>query len=401
MASFQKRSDNSFLLVVEAGYKANGKRNKKTKTIRIEDKKLLKTNKKLNDYLELELAKFKIEVESGEYITPEKMRFELFVEVWKEKYAVYTDNLSPSSYDRYLGVTSAHILPFFKQMKLDEIKTFHIVNFFDELKKPGARKDGRGKYLSGGTRAYIYRVLKNILSRAKEWKLIKENPVVGISKPKEEKTKPQYYDSDESLDIIEALSSEPDGWRMYFLGALLGGFRRGELVALEWSDINFEEGSINVDESISLTKNGKPIVSKPKTDSSNAKVDMPEWYMAELKTFRKKWLEEKMLVSDKWEGEGKEYIFHSGMGKPYFYDTPTKRWSKFLKKHELKHIKLHALRHTTAVLLLEEDVPLIDVQERLRHSKYQTTADIYGHISKKKRKETASKFDKYKPEKKA
>jgi integrase len=399
VASIQKRGDNSFLLVVEAGYKANGKRNKKTRTIRIDDKKLLGTKKRLNDYLDLELAKFQMEVEEGEYISPEKMRFDSFVEVWKEKYAVDTDNLSPASYDRYLGVINTHITPYFTNMRLDEIKTFHIVTFFDELKKAGARKDGRGEYLSGGTRAYIYRVLKNIMSRATEWKLIKQNPVEGVSKPKETKAAPQFYDSDESLKVIDALYSEPVGWRLYFLGALFGGFRRGELLALEWPDINFDECTINVDESISLTKNGKAIVSSPKTESSNAEVDMPQWYMKELRLYRMKWLEERMAAPDQWEGGEKDYVFHSGLGKPYFYDTPTKRWSKFLKKHGLKHTKLHALRHTTAVLLLEEDVPLKDIQERLRHSKYQTTADIYSHITKKKRKDTASKFDKYNPRK--
>lgn len=180
---------------------------------------------------------------------------------------------------------------------------------------------------------------------------------------------------------------------------MFGGFRRGEGVALEWSDFNFEDNSIRIDESISLTQEGKAVINKPK-NGSVGEVDRPAWYMNEMKRYRRNWLEEKMLAGDKWEVGDKEYVFHSGLGKPYYYDTPSKRWSKFLKKHNLKRVNLYALRHTTAVLLLEDGVSLKDIRERLCHTKYQTTADIYGHISKKKSKETASKFDNYDPRKK-
>lgn len=87
MASVQKRGANSFMLVVEIGYDSKGKRKKKTKTIRIKDQSLLKTKKKLNDYLQSELVKFQMEIESGAYITPEKMILAEFVKDWQKKYA--------------------------------------------------------------------------------------------------------------------------------------------------------------------------------------------------------------------------------------------------------------------------------------------------------------------------
>src|SRR5690606_17470077 len=96
MASIEKRGENSWRLTVEAGYDGQGKRIRKRKTIRVEDKKLLRAPKRLQEYLEMELAKFKMEVEAGEYITPEKMKFSDFVEEWRKKYASDPDNLSPS-----------------------------------------------------------------------------------------------------------------------------------------------------------------------------------------------------------------------------------------------------------------------------------------------------------------
>ncbi|BBP91818.1 hypothetical protein BsIDN1_54360 [Bacillus safensis] len=81
----KKRGSNFFRLVVEIGYDANDKRLRKYKTIRIEDHKLLKTKRKLQDYLSDQLYQFKMEVNSGEYIEPEKLTFESFIYKWKEK----------------------------------------------------------------------------------------------------------------------------------------------------------------------------------------------------------------------------------------------------------------------------------------------------------------------------
>ncbi|MGD9678392.1 MAG: tyrosine-type recombinase/integrase [Vulcanibacillus sp.] len=393
----EKRGPNSFRLIVEAGYDANNKRIQRKKTINVDDK-LLKTPKKLRDYLELELAKFKIEIEAGEYIAPEKMAFINFVEEWKAKYA--EKELAPTTLKNYLGLLNTHILPVFGCKRLDQIKTFHIVSFLDELSKPGARKDGRGETLSGGTLESIYRVLKNIFNRCVDWKIIKDNPMNGVRKPRPEKRKMKYYEEQEAEEVITNLYKEPDVWRLYFLGAMLGGFRRGELLGLEWSNVSFEDNTLDIQKSISLTVKGQAVVSKPKTEDSEGIVVMPEWYMQELKNYQTQWEKDKVLVDDKWIGGDNQYVFHNGLGKPFHYTTPSHRWIKFRRRYNLKEIRLHDLRHTAATLLIEAGADLKAIQERLRHSRYQTTADTYIHITKKINKDTAEKLDKFNPRKK-
>jgi len=108
MASIEKRGTNSWRLIVEVGYDANGKRLKRYKSLKVDDPALLKTTKRLKDYLNDELVKFKIEVEAGEYIAPEKMTFEAYVQEWESKYArkhlaektlyTYQSNLKIESY---------------------------------------------------------------------------------------------------------------------------------------------------------------------------------------------------------------------------------------------------------------------------------------------------------------
>lgn len=395
MASVQRRGKNSFLLVVELGYDANGKRIKRTKTVKVKTKR----------EAEIELAKFVAKIEAGEYIAPEKMAFQKFVEnEWLKKFA--EKKYSGRNLKNEISRLNAQILPVFGHMQLDQIKTIHAVNFMHDIENKG-RKDGRGTQLSGSTILNIYKTLNSILSKATEWQLIPKNPMDGVERPKVQKKKMNFYDENEAAAVINALYQERDVWRLYFLGAMLGGFRRGELLALEWTDVNFEENTVMVNKSISLTENGQAVEGKPKTEESEGIVTMPEWYMQELKDFYLEWRKEKLQIGDAWQGGDRQYVFHSGLGKPYYFTTPTSTWRKFLKRHGLKQVRLHDLRHTAATLIIEAgiqagadaNITLKAVQERLRHTKYQTTADFYAHVSKRASKEVAAALDKFNPKK--
>ncbi|MCY7477649.1 tyrosine-type recombinase/integrase [Paenibacillus larvae] len=398
MASIEKRGTNSWRLVVEVGYDSKGKRVKRTKTVRVEDQALIKTTKKLREFLETELHKFKIEVEAGEYIVPQKMTLDQFVQdEWIPKYASKTENLSPLTFRNYVSHFDTHISPSLGHKHLGDIKTLHVVTFIDDLGKPGARKDGKEGRLSNGTIQYIYRVLKNILERAKEWGLIKVNPIIGVKKPKVGRPEIHFYDEVEAQEVISALDKEPRTWRLFILGSMIGGFRRGELLALEWTDVDFDNMTLSINKSISLTVDGHAVEKEPKSKSSIRIVDMPEWYMDELKIHKHEWKKEKLFVGDKWRGGDKQYVFHAGFGKPFHHTYPTEWWNGFTKRHNLKRVRFHDLRHSSATLLIEAGASMKAIQERLGHSKHQTTADIYAHITKKVSRETAEKFDKFAP----
>jgi integrase len=147
----------------------------------------------------------------------------------------------------------------------------------------------------------------------------------------------------------------------------LVGFRKGELLGLEWSSVSYDDHSISIVQSIPLTTNGEAVVKAPKTKSSIRIVDMPEWYMRELKEYHHQSKLNRLQAGDAWQGGDKYYV------------------------------RLHDLRHSAASLLIENGVDLKTIQERLGHKKYQTTADIYAHISKKIKVESASKLDKFEP----
>ncbi|WP_367869927.1 tyrosine-type recombinase/integrase [Paenibacillus larvae] len=110
------------------------------------------------------------------------------------------------------------------------------------------------------------------------------------------------------------------------------------------------------------------------------------------------WNEEKETAGQKWEEREHSFIFHNGLGKPFYRTVPSQRWLQFIRANNLPHIRLHDLRHTAATLLLEEGVRLKVIQERHGHANYQTTADIYSHVTKRLTEDAVDKFEKFGPQ---
>lgn len=395
MASIEKRGQKSWRLVVEVGTGQDGRRKKKTKTIKVEDEALLKTTKRLNDYLNDQLHEFKREVEAGEYIKPEKMTFKDFVEQqWRPKFEkLDLAKTTQITFDQHLRI---HILPYFGYMHLGSIKTMHVVDFMNYLKSPeakGNKKNLNDGILAGSTRSYILKVLRSVFNSAVEWSFIAKNPCDGVKWPKVKRPKLQVYEEEELEEIFNTLQHEPLIWKMIIMVTFLGGFRRGEVTALELDDLNFGDDTIRIDTNIPMKVKGKFLIKDPKSESSRRTIVMPHWFMEQLNDYCREWKKEKLKNMNKWQGGDKNYLFHTGYGIPYSPNSITNWWRKFLKKHNFRHIKLHGLRHTSATYLLENGANMKAIQERLGHADVKTTQDIYIHVTKKEEKKIVHEFD--------
>jgi len=387
MASIEKRGANSWRLVVEAGYDSSGKRLKRYKTIKIDDPALLKTTKRLND----ELVKFKIEIEAGEYIAPEKMTFDAFVKEWESKYAL--KHLAEKTLYTYRSNLKNKILPTFGHLKLEQIKTIHIVSFLDSLTKDGARQGYRKGNLSAGTIEINHRVLKNIFSRAVEWKLLKQNPVSGVKKPSVKHKEVTPYDHNEIQQLLIALQNEPIHWRVMVTLALTTGLRRGELLGLEWHHIDWDTGILTVAQSVSLSPAGIAHVKEPKTRASKRKVALPSTMLQDLKDYYLHKLDEREKIGDMWEGGQYNFMFCHPNGKAFHQERPYLWFREFIKKNGLRYIRFHDLRHTSATVLINQGVHAKIISERLGHGNINTTMNVYGHALRTADQSAADKFE--------
>lgn len=410
MPSIEKRGKNSWRLIVEAGTKlvtdqegiTREIRDKRTKTVKVEDKALLRTTKKLQEHLEAEWYAFKTEVEAGTYIAPEKMTFREFTEkhYWPKYAEKKPGGLSESTQAIYLQNLKKHIYPHFEHKELSQIKTMHIVDFATYLRTPEARKDkkieGNGEplLLEPGTQRTVYKILHGILAKAVKWKVLGTNPCVGVEWPEKSEPDIRVYEEDEIEMILEALHHESDTWRMMILGTFFGGFRRGEMVAVELSDLNFDDDTLTIDENIPMKIKRQPLINPPKSKASRRTISMPHWYMEELAGYVREWKKGRLKAGAKWKGEDRQFLFHTGYGQPYHPQTPTNWWRSFLKKNGFRHVKLHGLRHTSATYLLENGMSLKAVSERLGHASSKST-EPYLHATKKAEKAAAQKFDRF------
>ncbi|WP_270406053.1 tyrosine-type recombinase/integrase [Paenibacillus timonensis] len=388
MASLQKRSNDSWLLVVEAGINADGSRRRLTKTVRA---KGIREARKL-------LAEFEVEVETGHYIAPEKMTFAAFVEEWKEKYAQH--ELGIKTLDIYSRFLKNRILPVFGHMRLDKIQPFHIVNFISDLSKDGSRQDGKKGQLSSGTVQYTHRIIKNIFSRAVEWKLIKSNPAAEIKKPKVIRKEVEVYDEEEVALLFALLEKEPLKWRMMIMLAITTALRRGELVGLDWRHVDLSKGILEVKQSISHSIKGQRIISEPKTAKSKRKVSLSDNVIEHLKEYYLESRKKRLALGDAWKGGDHFFVFSNDEGIAYYPETPYLWFRNFLKKNGLKYIRFHDLRHTSATLLINKGVHAKLISERLGHSNISTTMNVYGHALQSADRDAANKLDSLVPPRK-
>ena len=402
MASIEKRGKNSYRLVVEAGYDAQGKRIKRYKTIRVEDEALLRTTKKLRDYLNDELIKFKIEVEAGEYIAPEKMTFGAFVEEWRKKHG--EKHLSPTVLDTYNSHLKNHILPVFGHLRIDQIKTIQIVNFFDQLSTREIMRGGRSGKLSGTTRRYIYRVLRDVLERAVEWKLIKSNPIEGVKKPEIDTKEREIFLEDELIHMFQKLTDEPLKWRTFIELAVTTGMRRGELLAIDinkhlrWEKVD-DEDTLFIDVRESVAKaGGQVIIKEVKTKKSRRTIAVTPEVVPLVQRLANEVRKNKLMLGTGWQGGDRMLLFGQDNGLPTYPDTPLSWFSRFLKRHGLDHKKvtIHGLRHTYATYLLYKGYSLKEIQELLGHSNIRITGEFYTHFIKDMNKRAATAFSELK-----
>lgn len=285
------------------------------------------------------------------------------------------------------------ILPVFELKRLDQIKPFHIVQFLSELSEDVNRLDGKDGKLSSGTIHYVYRILKNIFSRAEEWKIIKGNPVAEVKRPKVTHKEVEVYNEIEIAALFVALEKEPIHWRMMITMALTTGLRRGELVGLEWKHVNLEKGTIDVKQSIALAVNGEPVITEPKTKKSKRTISLPDSVVDDLKEYKKYIHDQLQNVRDRWKGGEHFFVFCHEDGRPFYPETPYLHFRTFLKKNNLRYIRFHDLRHTSATMLINQGVHAKIIAERLGHASITTTMNVYGHALRSADKEAANKFD--------
>jgi len=169
--------------------------------------------------------------------------------------------------------------------------------------------------------------------------------------------------------------------------------RQGELLGLQWKNVDLEKGVLKVDQNLKRLPNGKLVFGKPKTKTSIRSITIGEDTIAVLREQKKKIKGEREDGRVKHLWKETDMVFPSTIGAPIDPTNLLKKFRQLLKKAGIKKIRFHDLRHTSATLMLNNGVDVLVASRRLGHSKPSIIVDVYGHLLLSVNDQVATKMD--------
>lgn len=353
---------------IEAGRKHDGSRHRIVETIN----GTLKDAISRRDDLLYEIKHSKLKPDGD-------MNFLEFAKLWLKDYA--EPNVKPTTLYGYRCNLNAYILPRFKDYKLNEIKVYDLDKFYNDLKKrPTKETQGKAheKMLSSTTILKQHRQLSLMFNTAIKWEFIDTNPCTKVVKPPVKATPEMaYYNEEEIKQMLKLLDNEDLDIKVAVYMLVLGGLRRGELLGLYWEDIDFNKQEVKIYKNL-LNLRGVGIKEcTVKTMRSNRTVTLPSECFDLLKEYKQLQEDRKRIMGSKWHTT--PYVFKTIFGGCIQPEWLSRHWKLFLEKNNLRHIRLHDLRHTCATYLLSIGTPLATVSRKLGHSDIYTTLNTYTH----------------------
>jgi len=331
--------------------------------------------------LALEMArKIEAKLTLGEFgITEERPKVPTFKECAEKWLYAYIKALRrQSTFERYQDILRRYILPVFGNKPIDEIKRGEIRELLLRLYHKG---------LSRSTVCLVRDVISGPLSFAVDEELIPVNPASGITKKlqlrRDRRIEIEPLTKEEVAVFLETCQTHAPEHYPFFLTAFRTGLRLGELLGLQWADVDWHGRFIRVSRSyktgrLTPTKTGKV-----------RRVDMSDYLIDVLKTL---YTARKREALKEGKGEVSGFIFHRS-GKPMEQNHIRRVFKRLLAKAGLREIRLHDIRHTFASLLLSDGASPVYVKEQMGHSSIQITVDIYGHLIPSSNREMVNRLD--------
>ncbi len=293
------------------------------------------------------------------------MKYAQWLDEWLESYVKPSSKIR--TYDNYIQLISHHIKPHLGEYDIDDLSAITLQRFFTGLMHSGNVKTGKG--LSANSVNSIITVVQASLKLAHDLGLSSSYPASGIKRPKKYEKEITCFTLAEQKSIEKYVTNSPKPKHFGILLCLYTGLRIGELLALEWQDINFAKGTVTVSKSCHDGKgaNGKYIrlTDTPKTASSKRIIPLPRQIIPLLKAHKK-------LCSSC-------YVISDNMGNPISVRSYQRSFELILKKLNIEHKRFHTLRHTFATRALECGMDVKTLADILGHKNPTVTLSRYVH----------------------
>ena len=372
MAQIEERG-NSIRIRVDCGFDENGKRIRKSKTLKIPEG-LSKKDK--NIFIQEACIELEHRVKGGSSVHNEKMKFKDFALGMYEKNHLST--LKPKTADGYRLVINYRLLDFFGEMQLQDITPLDVRRWIAEMD----RKDGKEKQLSENSKGNWFRTFSAIMGKAEEWELIESNPCKKIKQPRKAQSEVKALSQEDVIKVCSSFDKYDDPRIVILMKVLiLTGIRSSECAGLEWRDINFDDCSIRIERE-TIRIDGKGFVdTPPKSLSSQRVIAIPESLRDDLRAYQAYQKEEIEKLDDLWIGEKGDRckLFTQFNGLPVANSTIRFWVKKYMEWCGVPYISVHGLRHTFASILIANGVDARTTAAQMGHSQPSLVYNTYAN----------------------
>ena len=281
-----------------------------------------------------------------------------------------------------------HIKPYFINTNLNKLSYEHIFEFREHLKiKP--KKQNDSSTLNHNTVNKIMILLKKIFDTGVRKSLIDKNPVENLRKLPISKPTINFWGIEEFNEFRKLIKSDEISYDLFFTIAFFTGMRMGEILALNWGDINLITNTIHITKTAYFV-NGINHINNTKTRAGTRHITINNKLARRLADWKE---EQENLLKEFTTDTGSLQVIQS-TPIPMTKNMIDKKFKQLLaRNNQLKKIRIHDLRHSHASLLINQGEDYLVVKERLGHASITTTIDTYSHLYPSKQKNLASKLD--------
>ena len=334
------------------------------------------------------LAEAVAALDAGNYFEPSKMTLGRWVEIWLQEYMGDKKYLTVK---HYKAQCRAHIVPSLGAVKLSELTTPQIQSFYNGLQRGGmAAKSVRN----------VHGILTKCLSTAVQVGYLRDNPASRVTLPKVEKKEIRPL-SDEQVKAFLTVSAG-DEYEIILKTILFTGLREAEATGLTWDCIDFKAGTIKVCKQLQKRpQQDGGFTFAPLKNNKTRIIKPAPFVLSLLERRRREQVEQRFRAGELWTGwsnaeeRKKALVFTTATGGNLSPQTVYNHYKKLARKIGAPDSRVHDLRHTFAVLSLQNGDDVKTVQGNLGHATAAFTLDVYGHVSERMKEDSAARMEAY------
>jgi integrase len=317
------------------------------------------------------------QIQNGLTLSGAKTNLREFLDQWL---GAIRESVRPKTFWQYRQLVQQHISPVLGDVKLKDLRPDQIQGLYNLKLDSG---------LSPRMVVLVHAVLHRSLNQAVKWGLIGRNPADAVSRPKVKKKEMKTLNDDQVRAFLSV--AKEDRYEVLFWLAVFTGMRQGELLGLQWSDIEWNKKRIQVQRQLQRLPGQGLVFTEPKSAAGRRTIMLSTATIEKLREQLSILQRERQIAGEKWHEN--DLVFPSVSGQPLDQQTLDRNFKRTLRKAGLPSIRFHDLRHTAATLMLLQGIHPKVVQERLGHSDITLTLNTYSHVLPSMQEDAAEKMD--------